>query len=112
MIPWMDEGQVLDLLHLVQLRRTGPVRRFLSRLGMTPPDNFDLSLDSWRTPFVRELELRLAEEDPNDDDSTAIVPDLTRFCLDVRDFDALHQLTARIASEEDLDLGAEFGWED
>jgi len=112
MIPWLDEGQVLELLRLVRFRRTEPVRRFLACVGMTLPPDFDLGLENWRSPFIRELEYRIAEEDVDDDESTATVPDLTRFCADVRNFEALHDLTRQLASEEDIDIGAEFGWED
>jgi hypothetical protein len=112
MIPWLDEAQVVELLRLVQLRRTAPARRMLQCAGMRVPEAFNLLRRTWRAPFLRELERRLGDEDPEDDDSTTHLPDLTRFCADVRNVQALQELAERLAREEDVDIGAEFGWED
>ena len=112
MIPWLDEAQVIDLLRLVQHRRTEPARRMLQCAGMTVPVGFNLERRVWRAPFLRELGLRLQDEDTEDDDSTTHLPDLTRYCADVRNYQALQELAERLARDEDIDIGAEFGWED
>lgn len=112
MVAWLDEAQASELHSMVLHRCTGAARRLLGAAGIDLPDDFDLEYERWRGPLLRELELRLDDEDTTDDDSTTRVPDYARFATDLREIGAHQALIDKLAREADMDLGAAFGWED
>ena len=113
LIAWLDDAQARELFEMVRDRKTENARKVLELVHIHLPDDFDLDLEAWRAPFLRELDVRLSSEDTSDDDSTSTIPDYARFATDMRRIDSLYALLERIDDrDDDVDIGAAFGWED
>ncbi len=110
-IAWLDHAQVETLHGLVDRGATGSARWLLLAAGVDLPDEFDLAVKAWRKPFHHELRVRLEVEDTSDE-PTANVPDYAEFATDLRELGRMQELVDSLTRDADLDLGAEFGWDD
>lgn len=113
MIAWLDNAQAHSLLDCVQRSDTRSARVVLASAGIEVAPSFDLKDESWRRPFITELQAKLRTTPEVDDDApTSNLPNYAQFATDVRELDAVARFRNRIMQEEDIDIGAEFGWED